>query len=287
MFFPPMLLEYAENNEPFEDDRYLVQLKFDGIRLLVSNMDKLHLYTKNMDVTARFPELHAPPVSTGTIIDSELIVTDDRGHPDFEACLARFNSKKSKHRLQVCAFDILFYREDVRGYPIERRLELLEKDLQENETYSRARCFNGSAINLFEIIRSAGLEGQVYKKKGSKYLSRQQPCSPGVKGTRSPQWLKLLNYDRADDIRITGYSKRDKSWLIGRVEGDRLIPLGGIELGVTAEHRKMVWPRLQRSVVSENKQFVFVDPVITCSVKHRGYYKSGMMRLPVLEAVHM
>lgn len=289
MFFPPMLLQYANNNEPFDDPtNYFCQLKADGIRLLVSNMEELHLYTKNQDVTTRFPELHAPPISKGTIIDSELIVTDEKGHPDFEACLARFNSKKAPYKLHVCAFDILYYRgENVMDLPLEKRLELLEKDMKENDRYSRARCFEGSPVKLFEIIKAAGLEGLVLKKRDGKYISRKRPCEPGVKGTRSWNMQKVINYEYSNDIRITGYSKQSHHWLIGRVEGNFVIPLGTMELGVTAKHRKLVWPLLQRSVINENKQFVFVDPVIVCSVKHRGYYKSGMMRLPVLEAVHI
>ncbi|WP_379361762.1 MULTISPECIES: ATP-dependent DNA ligase [unclassified Paenibacillus] len=288
MFFPPMLLQYAKNNAPFDDPNYVVQLKLDGIRLLVSNMNKLHLYTKNLDVTGRFPELHDPPISKGTIIDSELIVTDEKGHPDFEACLARFNSKRVKHRLQVCAFDILYYRgENVMGLPLEQRLELLETELQENDVYSRARCFEGSAIQLFDIIKSAGLEGLVLKNRKGKYLSRKLPCEPGVKGIRSWDVQKVINYDIAHDIRITGYSKLTNQWLIGKVDGGKLTPLGSLELGVTAQHRKLVWPMLHRLIINENKQVVNVEPIISCSIKHRGYYKSGLMRLPVLESVHM
>jgi DNA ligase 1 len=289
MFFPPMLLQYAENNKPFDHPDYVTSLKLDGIRLLVSNMDYgLRLYTKHQEVTARFPELHSPPVSKGTIIDSELIVTDHRGHPDFEACLARFNSRKAKYKLHVCAFDILYYRgENVMHLPLDRRLELLENDLVENETYSRARCFNGSAIHLFEIIKSAGLEGLILKHRDSKYVSRKRPCEPGVLGSRSWNWQKIINYEFSNDVRITGYSKKDNHWLIGRVDGNHLKPLGTIELGITVQHRKKVWPRLNQSVISENKHFVFVDPIISCSVKHRGYYKSGLMRLPVLESVHL
>ncbi|CAM4043871.1 hypothetical protein PAAL109150_06865 [Paenibacillus alkaliterrae] len=85
---------------------------------------------------------------------------------------------------------------------------------------------------------------------------------------------------------ITGYSKKDHNWLIGVQEGERIKPLGTMELGISSQHRKSVWPRLGGSIIGENKHFVFVDPLVTCRVKHRGYYKSGLMRLPVLEEVN-
>jgi DNA ligase-1 len=97
--------------------------------------------------------------------------------------------------------------------------------------------------------------------------------------------MKVLNYNICDNLLITGYSKEDHKWLIGAMDGDRIKPLGTLELGITASHRKSVWPRLARSIVSENKQFVFVEPLMTCRVKHRGFYKSGLLRLPVLEEI--
>jgi DNA ligase-1 len=57
MFIPPMLLQYAKNNEPFDDTSIFAELKWDGIRLIVSNMDELNLYTKNTNATAKYPEL--------------------------------------------------------------------------------------------------------------------------------------------------------------------------------------------------------------------------------------
>jgi DNA ligase-1 len=287
MFFPPMLLQYAVDNLPFDHSDYIASLKLDGIRLLVSNMDVLKLYTKNLDVTSRFPELQNPPISKGTILDGELIVTDEKGHPDWEACMSRFQSKKSKHHIQFCAFDILYYRgQNVMGLPLESRLELLESELEETEYYSRMRIINGSAVQFFEIVKAAGLEGLVLKVKNSKYVTRSKPTFPGVKGTRSWSWMKVINYNVMDSLAILGYSKNDHKWLIGALDGNLIKPLGSLELGITASHRKLVWPRLNRSIVSENKQFVFVEPLITCRVKHRGFYKSGLLRLPVLEEIY-
>jgi hypothetical protein len=72
-------------------------------------------------------------------------------------------------------------------------------------------------------------------------------------------------------VLITGYSKKDHHCLIGSQDGDEFKPLGTMELGgVTAQHRRLVWPHLGRSIIEEIKDFVFEDPLITCRVKHRG-----------------
>lgn len=279
MFMPPMLLEYAINNEPFDDDRYLAQLKLDGIRLLVSKMNNLRLYTKHTDATNRFPELHNPPIEKGTMLDGELIVTDEDGKPDFEACLNRFNSKKAKHHIQYCAFDILWYQgENVTRLPLEKRLELLDSAFVETEYYKKMRTIEGSAIKFFDIVKAAGLEGIVLKRKTSPYLT-----TGGGHSIRSWSWQKVLNYHFSEVV-ITGYS-RDHKWLIGSREGTRIKPMGLLHLGVTGKHRKKVWPVLLQSKIGESGQFVFVDPLVRCLVKHRAFYKSGFMRLPVLEEV--
>ena len=74
MFIPPMLLQYAKNNEPFDNSSTFAELKWDGIRLIVSNMDELNLYTKNTNATSKYPELHNPPIAKGTILDGEIVV---------------------------------------------------------------------------------------------------------------------------------------------------------------------------------------------------------------------
>lgn len=253
-------------------------------------MDTLKLYTKNNDVTTRFTELYNPPLSKGTIIDTELIVTDENGHPDWEACISRFHSKKANHKVNVCAFDILYYREvSVMELPLEQRLILLEEALEETEYYSRMRVLHESAIQMFDIVKAAGLEGLVLKDRASRYSiphSSKNIFRPGsIRGVRCKSWLKVINYYFADNIVICGYTKEDHKWLIGAPHANTIKPLGTLELGITAQHRKSVWPRLGRSMIGENKDFVFVEPLINCSVKYRGYYKSGYMRLPVLESI--
>ncbi|GMX64563.1 RNA ligase family protein [Paenibacillus elgii] len=269
----PMLLQYAKNNLPFDDPNCITELKLDGIRLIVSNMESLRLYTKNTDATDKYPELHDAPLEKGTVLDGELIVTDEEGKPDFEACNARFKSKKLKHQVTFCAFDILMYRGiDVTGLPLHRRKELLEESFEETPYYTRVRPVTGSATQYFDIVKQYGLEGIVIKKKQSKYEV----------GTRSWSWVKVINW-KESEVFITGYNKKDFSWLIGVQEGNKIRPMGTMEHGITKEARILAWPVLRQSKVGENDQYVFVEPLLKCKVKFRDYYKSGLMRIPVFQ----
>jgi DNA ligase-1 len=273
MFIPPMLLQYAKNNLPFDDPSTFAELKWDGIRLIVSNMDELNLYTKNTNATAKYPEMHNPPIPKGTILDGEIVVLDAHGKADFEACNTGFRSSKKRKPVMYMAFDILYHRGvDVTGLSLETRKQLLEETVQETDEYRIVRPIKGSTKDFFNIVCQHGLEGIVIKKKDSKYDN----------GVRSWSWQKVINYQRAE-VYITGYSKKESSWLLGYPEGDRIRPIGTMELGITQSARESMWSVFQSFKSGESKEHVYVKPVVRCKVKYRDWYKSGTMRLPVFE----
>ncbi|NOU63191.1 DNA ligase [Paenibacillus sp. LMG 31461] len=268
-----MLLQYSKNNLPYDDPSTIAELKWDGIRLIVSNMDELNLYTKNTNATSKYPELHNPPIQKGTILDGEVVVLDEDGKADFEACNARFKSRKVTHKVVYFAFDILYHRGvDVTALPLEVRKGLLEEAVQENDHYRIVRPINGSAKDFFHLVCQYGLEGIVIKKKSSKY----------EKDTRSWSWQKVINYQHAE-VFIMGYSKKEHSWLLGYQEGDHIRPIGALDLGITPSARKSMWPVFEAYKSGESKDHVYVKPLVRCKVKYRDWYKSGLMRLPVFE----
>ncbi|MCR8641510.1 DNA ligase [Paenibacillus sp. N1-5-1-14] len=268
-----MLLQYAKNNEAFDSPDYLAELKLDGIRLIVSNLEQLKLYTRhNNDVTAKFPELHEIDLPSGTILDGEVIVTDERGKPDFESMMSRFQSKKDKRHVTFCAFDILRYRGvDVTGLSLVRRKELLEDSFVETERYTKVRTINGSSLDYFEAIKQHNLEGIVIKKKNSVYEIDR----------RSWSWQKVINWTYAEAY-ITGYRKKEFGWLTSmQCEDGTFIPTGIIELGATPEHKKAFNSVKQRLSYKEDKNFAYMEPLIRVRVKTRNWTKNGMLRSPV------
>lgn len=274
-----MLLQYSKNNLPFNDPSTFAELKWDGIRLIVSNMEELNLYTKNTNATAKYPELHNPPFPKGTILDGEIVVLDEHGKADFEATNAGFRSSKKRRPVVFMAFDILYHRGiDVTGMPLVQRKQLLEETLQETEHYKIVRPIKGYATDFFKLVCQHGLEGIVIKKKDSKYESNLIQ----MQSVRSWSWVKVINYQRTEAY-ITGYSKKNHSWLLGYQDDERIRPIGAMELGITASARQSMWPVFQSFKSGETKDYVYVKPVVRCKVKYRDWYKSGAMRLPVFE----
>jgi DNA ligase-1 len=273
MFISPMLLQYAKDNKPFTSPDHVAELKLDGFRCVISNIESLHIYSRhNNDMTNKFPELLDCPVQQGTILDGELIVSDQDGKPDFEAMMTRFQSKRDKTPVTFCAFDIIRYRGiDVTSLPLLRRKELLDESFIENNFYKKVKVFEGNSIDYFNIVKQHGLEGIVQKKKDSKYEM----------GKRSWSWQKVINWTYAE-VYITGYRKKDFGWLtsIDVVDGSKR-PSGIIELGVAPEHKKALNSVRKRLAYKEDKNFVYIEPLIRAKVKTRNWTKNGMLRSPV------
>lgn len=266
-----MLLEHAAGNKPFDDDNYITELKLDGIRLIVSNMDRVRLYTRHHnEITANFPELvNNIPVPKGTILDGEMIVSGADGKPDFEAVMERFKSKKSKHKPVFCAFDIIKSKNnDVYKLPLVERKELLEASFVNNEYFMKSKYLHGNGVAYFDLVKQQKLEGVVLKRTNSKYEIDK----------RSVSWQKVIAYD-LDEFYVVGYRKSEFGWLLSN--GQRT--LGIMELGVPAEARKAGWKVFQQLKTKETDDMVYLQPRIKCVVKYRGYTKNNMLRLPVFE----
>jgi DNA ligase 1 len=92
----PMLL-HKENNA-MSDDSHICELKLDGIRLILSNADgQLQCWTRHgTPCFNRFSELSRLHLPTDTILNGELIITDEKGHSDFEAVMKQFKTNPRK-----------------------------------------------------------------------------------------------------------------------------------------------------------------------------------------------
>jgi DNA ligase 1 len=223
MFISPMLLN--KTDEPFDSEDFITELKLDGIRLIysVDNEGKVRLYSRhNNEITSKFPELHELDVPPGTVLDGELIVSDNDGKPDFEAVMSRFLSAKDKTPITFVAFDVLQYEgERVTKLPLLERKELLADIVQtDTSLITKTQFIEGLGEAYFDAIKEQALEGIVLKRKDSRYEV----------GKRSHSWLKVINYQYID-VFVTGYRKQPKDFglVLTDVDGKYI---GVMELGV-------------------------------------------------------
>ncbi len=269
VFAAPMLLE--KSDEPFDDEKYITELKLDGIRLILTKFNnQIKLYSRhNNEVTAKFPELLHLNIPDGTVLDGEIIVSDSEGKPDFEAMMERFQSKRSEHTIQYCIFDVLYHKgEKVTHLPLLQRKELLDSLVENEKHISKVQWLHGNGRAYFDLVKQNGLEGIVLKKADSKYQIKK----------RSHDWLKVINYQYTDVV-ITGLRKDKFGLLLAFEENGRLKP-GGLMEFMTPAARKQFYGEYRDLIVDENKKFTFIEPKIKCRVKFRNYTKTGLLRSP-------
>lgn len=263
MFVSPMLL--ASRKEPFDDDSYICELKFDGIRIVLSKFNnQIKLYTRhNNEVSSKFPELLNLDVPDGTVLDGEIIVTGADGSPDFEAVMERFMSNKSSYKIVYCIFDVIYSNgQSLASKQLAQRKELLNGLEINHPNAFILEGIRGNGVSYFNTVKEKGLEGIVLKKANSAYEI----------GKRSKIWIKVINYDFTE-VLITGYTRKDVKFLLSYQDGT---PAGMMEFMPMSERQKF---HSTKKLKSETEEFVFIDP-ISCSVKHRSMTKHGKLRLP-------
>ncbi|MBO7368985.1 MAG: hypothetical protein J6U25_01710, partial [Clostridia bacterium] len=186
----PMLLYQVE---PFDDEDYIFELKFDGIRCIAYlSPDSVLLQNKRFkDVTELYPELLEMKkcVKKRTILDGELVIISG-GKPDFYALQARslmtdkfrIDLAAKKNPVQFVAYDILYYDgKDLTGLELLERKAYLSKCVKEGKNLSITRFIEKNGVAFFELAKKEGLEGVVAKKKDGLYHI----------GKRTRDWVKI------------------------------------------------------------------------------------------------
>jgi DNA ligase-1 len=269
MFVSPMLLHQID--EPFNDTNYITELKFDGMRLILSHFDSTKLYTRHHnEVTTIFPELQNLSLPSGTVLDGEVIVSDEEGKADFEALMQRFHSNKPINQILFCVFDILYYKnKSVMHLPLTERKEILNELIPSNtKNILTIPYIKGNATQYFNAIQNNDLEGCVLKAANSSYIPN----------TRSKQWIKVINY-RYTDVFISGFMK-DKFGLLLSFENGKS---AGVMEFMPPKERSAFFKIAKQIITFEDEKLVYIDKLIKCKVKYRNLTNSGKLRIPVFQ----
>jgi bifunctional non-homologous end joining protein LigD len=239
--------------EAFDDESWLFEPKWDGIRALAVCGEVTRLFSRNQnDITHTYPELenlHQRLVAIDAIVDGE-IVAFENGRPSFERLQSRINLQND-HDIQratksipvsFIAFDVLYV--DGRSkidLPVEDRKSFLEDLVVPSPKVHVSTVVEGEGIALAKAARERGLEGIVAKKKGG-------PYRPGRRGR---EWLKIKVTHDADVV-IGGWSPGEGarsshfgSLLVGAYDDEGLRFLGAVGTGFTAKTLDEVVARLK------------------------------------------
>lgn len=264
------------------------ELKLDGYRLqLRVQKGRAVLRTrKGLDWTDKFASIAAAAKHLpDCILDGEAIAFDADRNPDFSALQLAL----SEHRdadLVFCVFDLLYANgEDLRGLPLrerKRRLkELLENAPREVDDYVRYLDHaeaDGEAI--LKQASKAALEGIISKQLDAPY-----------KSGRTGSWVKT-KCRAGDEVVIGGWvseGKQLRSLIAGVYRDGRLVHVGRVGTGFSAEKVKMLTDRL-RKVASDASPFServpvpsarhvhWVKPELVAEIEFAGWTDGGHVR---------
>jgi len=233
----PMMATLVD--EAFDDDDWIFEPKWDGVRAIATCVDETILVSRNLrDITESYPELaklHQQMVALEAVVDGEIVAMAS-GRPSFERLQSRINlvnpkdiARAAKHTpVTFIAFDLLYLDgRSTLSLPLSERKELLQELVVCNQLVEVSPHIVGDGSALFAAAQAQNLEGIVAKKLACPYRP----------GKRSKEWLKIkTTYDA--DVVIGGWSRGEGarsghfgSLLVGAWDGQGLRFVGSVGTG--------------------------------------------------------
>jgi bifunctional non-homologous end joining protein LigD len=274
--------------EPFDHPDWLFEVKWDGYRAVAEVRDgEVALYSRNLlPLDRKFP----PVVEAlracrfEAVLDGEIVVVDERGHPDFQL-LQHYRETGAGHLLYY-VFDLLHFQgHDLTSLPLLRRKELLKRILPTGPRLRFSDHVESEGVLFFRVAREKGLEGIVAKHGQSTYQT----------GKRSRQWLKVKTRLTQEGV-IAGFTAprggrgHFGTLVLGVYEGEELVCIGHAGGGFDADELRrihaLLLPIVQeacpfRIAPQTNSPATWVKPELVCEVALSGWTEDGLMRHPV------
>lgn len=290
----PMLATAGEL--PPDDDRWVHEVKWDGIRALVAIEDGAVRLTSRAgnDVSGGYPELAGLRAPTAVLLDAEVVAFDDSGRPDFGLLQSRMHVRGPTPALQRSApvtlvvFDVLHVgARSLLDDPYDARRAVLEGLSLTGGPCQVPPAFPGDGALVAEVTRAQGMEGLVSKRRDSRYLP----------GRRSDCWVKVKHVKRQSVV-VCGWKPGSGgrsggigSLLVGVHGSTGLSYAGHVGTGFTAaalDQLQALLAPLERAapayddkVPREHSRLAhWVEPVLVGEVEFTAWTREGRLRHP-------
>src|SRR5438309_164822 len=275
--------------EAFDDDRWLFEVKWDGIRL-VSFIDdgKVSLQTRaGRIVDAEYPQLldiSRLVNAEQAVLDGEVVALDDEGRPSFQLLQ---NRGKEPHPMQYVVFDIVYFDgQRLFRVPLEDRKRLLRDIVRDSDLLKYSEHVLGEGKAFFKAAQQKQLEGIVAKLRDSPY----QP------GMRSSAWLKIKAV-RQQEVVIGGFTeprggrRHFGALIVGVYEAGKFVYAGHVGGGFDERSLESLAKLMKPLTVKTspfsgepprgNEKPTWVRPKLVAEVKFAEWTRDGVMRQPV------
>jgi bifunctional non-homologous end joining protein LigD len=274
-------------DEPFDDDDWLFEIKWDGYRAIctVDAKGKLSLVSRNgLDLLEKFPDLAGLAgafESVPIIVDGEIVSLDSKGRSGFQRLQ---EAGQEGHQLTYAAFDVLYADgRDVRKEPLEERKALLERLIRDDELVLYSKHVIGKGKALFAQAKRNALEGIIGKKRDSLYVGR-----------RTREWVKIKAQLEQEFV-IGGWTdprgsrKGFGSLLLGAYEGKELRFVGAVGTGFSVKRIAEIMKQLEPLTVQKspfankvvaNAPVHYVKPKLVAEVRFTEWTRDSILRQP-------
>jgi len=287
-------MQAASAEAPFSSPDYLFEVKWDGLRCLVfrDSDGRVRLQDRGLnDLTGAVPEVIAAAkrVPPGSVIDGELVATDNDGRPDYPRLrqrLAGGAALREQIPVAYLAFDALYLEEKpLMRQPVLRRRARLQKTVEPGGHIFVPDHIDEDGVELFEACLERGLEGVVAKHKQSPYVA----------GQRSPFWLKVKAV-KSDDFVVIGWTgeKPFDALVVGYHEDGHLLPCGTVGGGYDDAATKAVGDALVALATDTSplepppimtRPVHWVRPELVVSVRYSEWSPDGTLRFPIFNGL--
>jgi bifunctional non-homologous end joining protein LigD len=280
----PMLSTLVK--EPFNDAKYLYEIKFDGYRI-IAYVDRLNIKLESrggMDYTKKYPPITSAlkKLNRQVVLDGEVVYLNENGIPDFDM-LQTFNGQKAGP-LAYYVFDILWLDgKNLMSLALVERKALLKDVLGSNPVLRYSEHFDDGLL-LFKNARENALEGIMAKRKNSRYIP----------GNRSNLWLKFT-IDKKEEFVVGGWieseSRKFRTLLFGAYEGKKLKWIGHAGGGYKEKDMPKILDRLKALETNESPftndvdyegKVHWVKPELVANIKYATVTRAGKIRKPAI-----
>jgi bifunctional non-homologous end joining protein LigD len=300
----PMLATPVD--KPFSQEGWIFELKYDGIRAMVSVARDAVRITgrRGGDETPRYPE--APAIRAGiharqAVVDGELVVLDADGRPSFERLQQRINVNRdvdvrrvaAEHPVTFVAFDLLQLEgRDLLATELRIRKKTLRETIVDSPHILFAEHVERDGVALFEEARTSGIEGIVGKRADS-------PYRPGM---RSSDWVKIKSW-RSQSCVIVGYTagrgrrvNQLGALILAVFDGGRFVHCGQVGTGFDDKTLRDLKERLRPLIVDTSpvdpapkpsEPATWVKPELVCEVRFSEWTSEGMLRHPAFRTLRL
>lgn len=285
----PMLL--SEKKKPFDNNNYIFEIKFDGIRALIY-VSKDEIIIKNKRgfiLNETYPELLSikSNFKKKCIFDGEIVLMQN-GLPSFEKLQERALLKDKKrikyfeetYPVTFVCFDILYENKNLTELPLTKRKNIINK-YPDTDFFIKNKSIDTFGTKLFKFIKEKGIEGIVAKKKDSKYLI----------GKRSKEWIKIKNWK--DDEYFVGAYKEEEfvaSLVLCIKEDNKLKFISKVTVGKKTNDFKLIkqCKKIKNNITGfSDNEYNYITPKYKCTVIYMEKTKNGHLRQPIFKGIRI